>query len=406
MDIMEEIQKLSDELEQQALALRHEIHSHPELSFQEKRTGLLVMRELDRIGIPYQKSPCEPGIIGTIDSGKAGKHLLLRADMDALPIQEATGLPFASETPNVMHACGHDVHTSNLLTVAEILNRTKDRWSGKVTLVFQPAEERGGGGREMIKCGLMDEVPDACFALHVEDSLRGQILIGSHYLTAYSDGYQVTVRGRAAHSSTPEEGVDAIYIAAHIITALHGIVSRNIDPRESSTMNIGLISGGSASNVIADHVEFRCMLRNLTKESRTAMCKQIETIATGIASSMGGSCECAFHEGYPAVYNDGQFTAFVTDTLRDNASAICEGIPGSLPDDFLITGDHPLLGAEDFGFYAQKAPSCMVWIGTGGGSPKHSSTFQVEEPFLKLCTRTMAAVAVNYLRSGADGEKE
>lgn len=397
MQISEQIRLLSDELEQHTIALRREIHANPELSYHEFATSALVCRELTRIGIPYEKSPCAPGIIGTIDSGKPGKFLLLRADMDALPIQENTGLSFSSKVPNVMHACGHDIHTSNLLAVAEILNRTKDQWSGKVKLVFQPAEENGGGGREMIKAGLMDELPDACFALHVENGEKGKLLVGSRYLTAYSDSYTLTVRGKAAHSSTPEEGEDAVYIAAAIITALHGIISRNISPMEHSTLNVGVIRGGSAPNIIADQVQMGVMLRNLSKESRESMCSRIEKLSTGIAESMGGSCECVFRAGYPAVYNDEAFSEFVGNALTRHADGIYQDLGDGQPEQWLITGERPLLGAEDFGFYSQKAPSCLIWAGVGGDAPKHSPEFHIDERYIKLCTRSMAAVALEFL---------
>ncbi len=255
MQISEQIRTLSNEIEQHTLAIRHKIHACPELSFQEFKTSELVCSELERMGIPFEKSSCAPGVIGTIDSGRPGKFLMLRADMDALPIQEKTGLEYASQVPNVMHACGHDVHTANLLAVADILNRTKDQWNGKVKVVFQPAEENGGGGREMIKAGLMDEMPDACFALHIKPGFDGCIMSSKRYLTAYSDAYTLLIRGRAAHSSTPEEGSDAIYIAASIVTGLHGIISRNISPMDRATLNVGTIHGGSAPNIIADEVK-------------------------------------------------------------------------------------------------------------------------------------------------------
>lgn len=397
MHISELIRSLSDELEQHTLEIRHTIHQNPELSYHETETSRLVCRELERIGIPYKESPCKPGIIGCIDSGKPGRSLLLRADMDALPIQERTGLPFASKVPGVMHACGHDIHTANLLAVAEILNRTRDQWQGKVTLVFQPAEENGGGGREMIKAGLMDELPDACFALHVENGIPGTLVVGSRYLTAYSDGYTLTVRGKAAHSSTPEEGVDAIYIASSIVTALHGISSRNLSPMDRSTLNIGVIHGGMAPNIIADEVTLGLMMRNLSKESREAMIEKIETLSRGIAEAMGGSCELAFRAGYPAVYNDEPFSDFVSDTFRKYAGSIYAGLGDGQPADWLLTGDRPLLGAEDFGFYSQKASSCLIWVGVGGSAPKHSSDFCVDERYIKLCTRSMAAVALEFL---------
>lgn len=390
--------KLADELENHTIAIRRQIHQHPELSFQEKNTSALVCKELDRIGIPYTRSPIKPGIVATIDSGKLGKYILLRADMDALPIQENTGLNFASEEKNVMHACGHDVHTANLLAVGEILNRTKDAWKGKVELVFQPAEENGGGGKKMVRNGLMDDHPDACFGIHVEDSVKGQMIITKGYSSAYSDGYQITIRGKAAHSSKPEDGVDAIYIAANVIVALHGLISRNVDPLKSSTLNIGLIKGGTAGNIIADEVQMRCMMRNLTKDVRETMIEKIKSTAEGITKALGGTCECIFGEGYAAVYNDEKFSDFVIDTINKNAKYICAGINDVNPDKIIATGE-PRLGAEDFGFYAQKAPSCFVWVGTGGGSPKHSSTFQVEEKYIKMATKTMITIALDFLAS-------
>ena len=263
--LQEELVRLSEELEEQTLRLRHEIHQCPELSFQEFKTSRLVMRELDRIGIPYEKSPQEPGIIAVIDSGRPGKFLMLRADMDALPIQEKTGLPFGSQVPGVMHACGHDVHTANLLAVGELLFRTRERWNGKVKLVFQPAEENGGGGREMIKAGLMEEKPDACFALHVKNGTSGLIYLKQKYLSSYSDGYTLTIHGRAAHSSMPEEGVDAIYIASAVVSALHGIASRNLSPMAQATLNVGTIHGGSAPNIIADQAVLGVMMRNVSR---------------------------------------------------------------------------------------------------------------------------------------------
>jgi len=395
----ETIRALSDELENHTIAIRREIHQHPELSFHETATAALVCRELSRMGVPYEKSPCQPGVVGLIDSGKPGKLLLLRADMDALPIQEETGLPYASQVPNVMHACGHDVHTANLLAVAEILNRTRELWSGRVKLVFQPAEENGGGGREMIKAGLMDELPDACFALHVENGMPGKILVGKRYLTAYSDGYFLTVHGKATHSSAPEDGTDAIYIASTIVTALHGIISRNLSPMERSTLNVGLFHGGTAANIVADKAEMAVMMRNLSKESREEMCRRIEAIATGIAQSLGGSCEFQFRSGYPAVYNDGRFTDFVTRVLDEHAGSLFQDLGAGQPEDWLITGEHPILAAEDFGYYSQKAPSCLIWVGTGGDAAKHNPGFRVDEAYIKLCTRAMATVAVEFLNS-------
>lgn len=400
MNWREQVIELSNELEAQTIAIRREIHKNPELAFQEFATSKLICRELDRIGISYELSPCEPGVIATIDSGRPGKLLMLRADMDALPLQEQTGLDYASQVPDVMHACGHDVHTANLLAVGEILHRTRASWRGRVKLVFQPAEEVGGnsGGRQMIEAGLMDEVPDACFALHVDTNAPGVIEAGVGYITAFTDSYTITVNGKAAHSSAPQDGVDAINIAASIVTALNGIVSKNISPMTNSTLNIGTIRGGSAENIVADQVTMACMFRNLTPESRSAMMDRIEGIASGMATAMGGSCYLDFNPGYPCMFNDEALTKLVWETLESHADALYEGIGDGRPEPFLVKDAPPLLVGEDFGMYSKIAPSCLIWVSTGGREPKHSPGFVVDEAYIKLCTRTMGLVAAAFLQ--------
>ena len=398
MDILKRIVDLSNELEAHTIAVRHQIHQNPEVAFQEFATSQLVVSELEKLGINYEKSPVEPGIIATIDSGKPGKLLMLRADLDALPIQEETDVPFKSKNVNVMHACGHDVHAANLLTVGAILNRSKDLWNGRVKLVFQPGEERGGGGRRMIEQGLMDELPDACFALHVLPIERGQFVIGSGHLTAYSDGCRIVVHGKATHSSAPQNGVDAINIAASIIVNLNTILAKNISPMELSTLNIGLISGGMAPNIVPDMVEMGCMMRNVSPTARDTMQSRILEIATGIATAMGGSCEVEFNAGYPSVFNDYQLTQFVVDTLRSNAEGIYSDIAGGkIPEQCIKTGNQVALIAEDFGFYSQKVPSCFVQVGTGHYADAHNQKFAIDEEYIKLCTRSMALMAMKYL---------
>lgn len=400
MEFIERIAALSDELESHTIEIRRQIHQNPETAFEEYETSALVTRELDRIGIPYEKSPVKPGIIALIDSGKPGKLLMLRADMDALPIQEETEVPFRSNHPNVMHACGHDVHTANLLAVGEILNRTKEYWKGRVKLVFQPGEERGGGGRRMIEEGLMKELPDACFGLHVLPVQKGQFTIGTGYLTAYSDGCRIVVHGKATHSSAPQNGVDAINIAASIIVAFNTILSKNISPMENSTFNVGLISGGLAPNIVPDRVELQCMMRNVRPEARESMKERILSLAPGIAEAMGGSCDVEFNTGYPSVLNQEALTDFVVDVIEKNADLLYSGIAsGKAPANHLLTGNQIALIAEDFGFYSQMVPSCFVQVGTGAYAAAHNQKFFVDENYIKLCTRAMSAMAGEYLKA-------
>lgn len=396
MSAIDKIIERSDWYEEDMIALRRQIHQNPETAFEEYETSALVCRELEKMGIPYEKSPVETGVIATIDSGRPGRLLMLRADMDALPIREETGAPFASRKENKMHACGHDVHTANLLTVGRILNEIKEEWKGRVRLVFQPGEEHGGGGRRMIENGLMDELPDGCIGLHVIPMEKGQFIIGSGYLTAYSDGCEIIVRGKEAHSSAPQSGVDAITIAAATVMALNTIVSRSISPMEKSTFNVGMISGGSASNIIPGRVSMQCMMRNITPEAREIMHERIEKLAKGTAETMGGECEVKFRTGYPSVYNNPELTDFVVKGIEENAGELYRGI-GEIPKEFMLKGDRASLIAEDFGFYAQKTPSCFIQVGTGAYAPAHSPQFFVDESWIKLCTRAMALSAVRFL---------
>ena len=404
MNLTQRIVALSDQLEEHTLKIRRAIHSHPELSFDEKRTSELVKRELSRMGIPWENSPAEPGVVGMIDSKKPGKLVLLRADMDALPIRETTGLPFASQTEGVMHACGHDVHTANLLAVAEILQNTKDAWNGRVKLVFQPGEESGGGGRQMVEQGLLDEKPDACFAIHVMPGEPGIFTVGSGPLTAYSNAFWITVHGRAAHSSTPEMGVDAIQIAASMITHLNLLTAKSVSPLTSSTLSVGCIKGGAALNVVADTVELSGIMRNATLEARTTMLRRLEETVKGTAAMMGGTADVRYRIGYASVYNNEELAAFASRLFARRQAELFAGIgDGAMAaGDFLRTGSQLTLDAEDFGFYSEKAPSLMVWIGTGGKALRHQPDFLVEEPYIKLCTRAMALLAAEFLGDGSE----
>ncbi len=401
MNITDRINKLADEGAERTISIRREIHRHPELCFNEYNTAKIVRDELESAGIPYEISPVETGTIALIDSGKPGKLLLLRADMDALPINEQTGLDFASEVPDVMHACGHDVHTANLLAVGRILNEMKNAWSGRIKLVFQPAEEHGGGGREMIKAGLFDEMPDACIAMHVAVDPEGTITIGSGSVSAFTDTLNVTIHGRSGHSSRPETGVDAIQIAALVITAIYQVVSKNIDPLDCATLNVGMISGGMAGNIIPDKVQFRVMARNATKSSRDTMFEHVAELARGIAESMGGSAELEYNPGYEAVVNDEKLSEWASDVIRSNSDKLFEGI-GEKPKNYLVGGSLSALTGEDFGFYAEKAPSCFITVGTGESSPPHTEKFMVNEDYIKLMTRAMSLLAVEFMNDTSD----
>lgn len=400
-NMRDRIIELSDRYEDSVLTLRRDIHADPELSFKEARTAQRVKEALEALGLTVCCGIAGTGLIADMQGKAPGKTLLLRADMDALPLQEDNDLPFCSKNPGVMHACGHDVHTANLVGVAKILNDLRGEWNGTVRFVFQPAEESGGGGREMIRAGILDDIKiDASMALHTMTTLKpGRFSLGWKNVTSYSDRFCITVYGKKTHSAQPQNGVDAINIAAHIIVAVNGLLAKNIDPMARATYSIGTINGGTAPNIVPDQVEMVGMMRNVTDDTRRILRDKIRSVSEGIAASMGGHAEYSFFEGYASVYNDPAVTDFVAAEIEANAGQWVADIDPLAGEngDLLIRETEPILGAEDYGFYTQRIPSCFYRVATGDASPAHSSKFMVEEKYIKLCTRSMANLALSYL---------
>lgn len=404
-ELVQRIQQLTDRYESDVLTLRHAIHADPELSFKEFHTMERVVEALKAIGIPARCDIVGTGIVADIQGAAPGRTLLLRADMDALPITENNDLPFCSQNQGVMHACGHDVHTANLVGVARILNELKEHWNGTVRLVFQPAEESGGGGREMIKKGILDDFPiDASLALHTMTTLKpGHLSLGRENVTSFSDRFVIKVTGKSTHSAKPQEGVDAIAIAGQIIVALNGMLLKEIDPMEHATYSIGKIQGGTAPNIICDSVEMVGMMRNVGPVTREKLRVRMEEMVTDIARAYGGKAEYQFFEGYAGVYNNPKLTDFVAETIERYAATWLEGIDDEVePASCLVREERPILGAEDYGFYTQRVPSCFYRVATGDNAPAHSKDFFVEEKYIKLCTRSLATLALRYLKEYTD----
>lgn len=393
------IQTLSDQVFDEVVAIRRNIHQNPELSFKETRTSALVAGKLEEYGLAVTRGIAGTGVVGIINGKTPGKTIALRADMDALPLQEETDLPFKSLVGGVMHACGHDFHTANLLGVAKILSRLRDDISGTVKLIFQPGEESGGGGREMVKEGVLDNPQvDAILAVHVLPAPLGYLSLGYGPTTAFSDKITLRVKGKKAHASTPQEGVDAIVIAAQIITALQSVISRQVDPLDAATFSLGQINGGTAPNIMPDLVEIVGTMRTLQSDTRERIKNSIEQIASSMAAGMGGVCEVAYREGYPSVINDKS----MTDLIKDVSAQVYETIRKSegllsLPTADLIQFDKPRLAAEDFGFYAHRVPACLAWIGIGGDVPLHSPLFSPDENAFKLTLNILSGAAIKYL---------
>jgi amidohydrolase len=357
-----------------AIRWRREIHSHPELGFQEHRTSALVERELARAGVPHRRL-AQTGVVGLLAGARPGKTLLLRADMDALPIPERSGEPFASSVPNVMHACGHDAHTAMLLGAGVYLAGHRERIAGCIKFVFQPAEEGPGGAKPMIEEGVLDSpAVDAAVMIHVIPLLpAGVIGWRCGPMQASADDFVLTISGRGGHAASPQLGVDTIPVAAEIVGALQRVRSREVDPLESVVLSIGTIAGGYRRNVIADKTELSGTVRCFSPVLREGMPKRIARIAEGICQAHGASCELAYEWGYPPVVNDERLTRLVAEIAQ------------TAPEVRGVTElSAPRMGAEDFAYFAQAVPGCMLRLGVApanDGQPAmlHSPEFRLNE---------------------------
>lgn len=368
---------------------RRAIHREPELGFAEHKTSALVERELARAGIPSRRI-AQTGVVGLLEGGKPGKTLLLRADMDALPVPERSGEPFASIVPGVMHACGHDAHTAMLLGAAVWLAPRRAEIAGNIKFVFQPAEEGPGGAKPMIEAGVLFDPPvEAAVMIHVLPILPSGVIgwrVGP--MQASADDFTIAVIGRGGHAASPQLGVDTIPVAAELVSSLQRIASREVDPLESVVLSIGTIQGGYRRNVIADRTEIGGTVRCFSHELRASMPERLRRIAGGIASAHGASCEVSYDWGYPPVVNDPQLTRLI--------AGIAERTPGL---GGVVELPAPRMGAEDFAYFAQAVPGCMLRLGVappGQDNPAmlHSPQFRLDETALRSGVRTFCELAL------------
>lgn len=371
------IHQLVGEVAPSVKQLRRQIHQQPELGMQEFKTSQLIQQELSRIGIPFRAPVANTGVVGLIEGGKPGPCVALRADMDALPIQEATGLPFASQVDGVCHACGHDAHTAMLLGAAAVLWELRSELAGTVKLLFQPAEECNptGGMPAMIADGILESPTiDAAIGLHVDTSFKtGTIGYRIGAMSASSDRFYITVSGKAAHGSAPEAGIDAIVTAAQVITGIQTIVSRKVRALDSAVLTIGTIKGGDRYNVIAETVTMEGTCRTHNPAVTEAMPRLLEQVVKGVCDSAGCSYTFNYVKGYPSVICDERITQLVT-----------SGLENSFPPEKLANIYEPRMGGEDFAFLAQRVPATFLRIGcTPEGVespvPAHNGGFNPDE---------------------------
>ncbi|MDJ0734542.1 MAG: M20 family metallopeptidase [Nostocaceae cyanobacterium] len=389
--MLTQIKDLATQLAPRLIEIRRHIHSHPELSGQEYQTSAFVAGVLSSCGIHAEEGVGKTGVIGELPgTGEDNRILAIRTDMDALPIEECTGLDFASRQSGIMHACGHDVHTTVGLGTAMILSEIAGELPGKVRFLFQPAEEIAQGASWMVKDRVMENI-SAILGVHVFPSIPGGS-IGVRYgaLTAAADDLEIMIIGESGHGARPHEAIDAIWIASQVVTTLQQAISRTQNPLRPVVLTIGKINGGRAPNVIADKVQLSGTVRSLHPETRAQLPNWIEQIVNSVCHSYGAKCQVSYKQGVPSVQNDYNLTQLL--------QSAAEEAWGS---DRVQVLPEPSLGAEDFSVYLQHAPGSMFRLGVGYKEkilnyPLHHPLFDVDESAIITGVVTMAYTAYKY----------
>ena len=386
--IDQEVERLTPQL----IEDRRYFHQHPELGFQEENTARVVAQRLRELGLEVRTGVGRTGVVGVLRGGRPGRTVLLRADMDALPIEEENDVPYRSQNPGVMHACGHDAHTAILLGVATILAGMREEIAGNVTFAFQPAEEIVSGAKEMIEAGAMADPPvDACFGLHVWQNLPvGVIGVRSGPLMAAGDAFRAVIRGRSAHAAEPHRGIDATLIASQTVVALQSLVSREVSPLESAVVTVGQLHAGTASNIIASHAELAGTVRTFDKEVRRHLSERVPALIRSIAEAMGAEAEVEYSFGVPATVND----PAMTEIVRAAAAEVVG------PEN--VVEATPTMGSEDMSFFLEAAPGCYFFAGssnegTGKTFGHHHPRFDIDEQVLPIGVETLVRATLAYL---------
>ena len=386
---------ISEERQKELVQYRRAIHSKPELKYEEENTAEIVKLHLKKLGLTFQDRIAKTGIVSLIDSGIPGKTVLVRADMDALPIHEENTTDYISQNPGVMHACGHDAHTSVLMGLAEEIKQDIQSIipRGKVLLVFQPAEEGGSGADKMIEEGILDKYKvDAAFALHVWNHVDiGKVGVVDGTMMASVDEFQITVIGVSGHGAMPQHTVDPIVVSAHIITALQTIVSRSVDPLEPCVVTVGTIHGGNAFNVISETVVMTGTVRTYSKKVYEEVPEKLKKIVTGIAESFGAKVEINYKRvDKPTINNPA-----MVNIVREAAYKV-------LGKDSVTEDEVRTMGGEDFSAFLMKVPGCYFFIGSrnkekGFVNPHHSSKFDFDENAMGIGLTVLKEVVKTYL---------
>jgi len=372
------------------IALRRDFHAHPEIRFEEHWTSDRIAAFLDEIGVPYTRGYAGgTGIVARLE-GQGTDTVALRTDMDALELDEADPRIYASKTPHRMHACGHDGHIACLCGVAKALSLHRRELNGNVKLIFQPAEEREGGGRRMVEEGALDGVK-AVFAQHAWPEIpAGRFGVREGTIMASADWFRIDVIGKGCHGAHPDEGVDSLVVAAHITTALQSIVSREVAPTDPAVVTVGRIVGGVAQNIIPETAFIEGTFRTFKPAVRDTVQSAIDRIARGVAAAFRATAQVAFGDSYPVLTNDTAMTELARKTIQE-----------TLGPNALVEIDHPSMGAEDFAYYLQRVPGAMIWLGTGRpgreNPPLHSPHFDFNDDAIEPAVRVLSKIVLRAL---------
>ena len=392
--MLSEIKTIAKDFAPRLIEIRRHIHAHPELSGQEYQTSAYIAGVLSSCGLSVTEAIGKTGVLGELaGSGNDRRTLAIRTDMDALPIQELAALDFASRNQGIMHACGHDVHSTLGLGTAMVLSQLSDKLPGDIRFLFQPAEEIAQGAKWMVKDGAMEGV-DAIYGVHVFPSIPAR-RIGIRYgaLTSAADELEIVIQGESGHGARPHQAIDAIWIAAQVITTLQQAISRTQNPLHPIVLSIGKIEGGRAHNVIADRVQMFGTVRSLHPESHANLPQWIENIVRGTCQTFGAKCRVDYRRGVPSVHNDATLTKIVEAATRE-----------AWGDESVQLLPEPSLGAEDFSVYLDKVPGCMFRLGVGhdreNNYPLHHPKFEVDEDAIITGVVTMAYAACKYWDEG------
>lgn len=398
-DLIKKIDLLVEKITPELIEIRRDLHAHPELAYQEKRTSAIVASYFEKLGLDVKTGIAGTGVLGILRGQKKGPILAMRADMDALPITEATGLPFSSQEKTtingqevgLMHACGHDIHTTILLGTAKVLAALKSELRGTILFIAQPAEESGDGAAAMLKDGLFKEIkPEAIFAFHVDDEAKvGTIRYVPGYAAANVDGFDLTILSEGGHGSDPDSCVDPIVVGAQIVVALQVMVSREIDVHDDTVITVGSFHAGTARNIIPAKAELKATIRTYGERQRQLVREKIERLIQNICEAAGAKYHLHYFFGTPSLRNDPVLI-----------QKILPWIEKALGGPQFIIEAKPSMGGEDFSYFAQQIPAVMLWLGVVpenlAKTSVHSPTFMADEKSIPLGVKVMASILLHY----------